>query len=221
MPDVPTPEHQPGPAVSRRRFLGRGATAGVAIAGDALGPARRRVAADPAAAATGRSATSSSPCRRTGRSTTTTATHPRCRPPVSALARATRNRTPPVAPTRRSSCSPRTSPIAPPLDCRASAVLTTARWMASTAPRSTTTATETRRWSTTRRAELPFYHSLFGDSGLCANYFRAPVLGPDPAEPLLPHVRHVRRDDAERKWGYGVFDSSGWPIILACSRPAG
>ena len=36
MTDVGKPEHLPGPAVSRRRFLGRGATAGAAIAGGTL-----------------------------------------------------------------------------------------------------------------------------------------------------------------------------------------
>ena len=61
--------------------------------------------------------------------------------------------------------------------------------------------------------ELPFYYSLFGDSALCANYFCS-VLGP-----TWPNRFYLKSGTSggittNGIWGYGVFNSGGWPIIL-------
>jgi len=61
--------------------------------------------------------------------------------------------------------------------------------------------------------ELPFYYSLFRDSGLCANYFCS-VLGP-----TLPNRFYLMSGTSggittNGVWGYSVLDSSGWPTIL-------
>jgi phospholipase C len=68
--------------------------------------------------------------------------------------------------------------------------------------------------------ELPFYHSLFRDSTLCANYFSS-VLGG-----TLPNRYYLMSGTSggittNGKWGYGVFDSAGWPIILDLLEEAG
>jgi phospholipase C len=68
--------------------------------------------------------------------------------------------------------------------------------------------------------ELPFYYSLFRDFGLCANYFCS-VLGP-----TLPNRFYLMSGTSggittNRRWGYGIFDSGGWPIILDLLDAAG
>ena len=61
--------------------------------------------------------------------------------------------------------------------------------------------------------ELPFYYSLFGRPALCANYFCS-VLGP-----TWPNRFYLMSGTSggitnNGQWGYGIFDSAGWPIIL-------
>jgi phospholipase C len=68
--------------------------------------------------------------------------------------------------------------------------------------------------------EIAFYHSLFDNSGLCANYFCS-MLGP-----TLPNRYYLMAGTSgglttNGKWGYGVFDSRGWPIILDLLEAAG
>jgi phospholipase C len=68
--------------------------------------------------------------------------------------------------------------------------------------------------------ELPFYYSLFSGFGLCANYFSS-VLGP-----TLPNRYYLMSGTSggittNGIWGYGVFDSGGWPIILDLLDAAG
>ena len=64
--------------------------------------------------------------------------------------------------------------------------------------------------------ELPFYYSLFGDSGLCANYFSS-VLGG-----TLPNRYYLMSGTSggittNGKWGYGVFDSAAGRSSSTCS----
>ena len=61
--------------------------------------------------------------------------------------------------------------------------------------------------------ELPFYYSLIQNSGLCANYFCS-VLG--PAWPNRFYLMSGTSGGITTNgiWGYGVFKSEGWPIIL-------
>ncbi|HEY1370445.1 MAG TPA: alkaline phosphatase family protein [Gaiellaceae bacterium] len=61
--------------------------------------------------------------------------------------------------------------------------------------------------------ELPFYYSLFRDSALCANYFCS-VLGPTWPNRFYLMSGTSGGITTNGIWGYGVFDSSGWPIIL-------
>jgi phospholipase C len=61
--------------------------------------------------------------------------------------------------------------------------------------------------------ELPFYDSLFRDSGLCANYFCS-ILGPTWPNRFYLMAGTSGGITTNGIWGYGVFDSSGWPIIL-------
>jgi phospholipase C len=61
--------------------------------------------------------------------------------------------------------------------------------------------------------ELPFYYSLFRNSGLCANYFCS-VLGPTWPNRFYLMAGTSGGITTNGIWGYGVFDSSGWPIIL-------
>jgi phospholipase C len=63
------------------------------------------------------------------------------------------------------------------------------------------------------RRELPFYYSLFGNSGLCANYFCS-VLGPTWPNRFYLMSGTSGGITTNGRWGYGIFDSSGWPIIL-------
>ena len=61
--------------------------------------------------------------------------------------------------------------------------------------------------------ELPFYYSLFGDSALCANYFCS-VLGPTWPNRFYLMSGTSGGITTNGIWGYGVFNSGGWPIIL-------
>jgi phospholipase C len=61
--------------------------------------------------------------------------------------------------------------------------------------------------------ELAFYYSLIGDSGLCANYFCS-VLGPTWPNRFYLMSGTSGGITTNGIWGYGVFDSGGWPIIL-------
>ena len=68
--------------------------------------------------------------------------------------------------------------------------------------------------------ELPFYYSLFGNSTLYANYFCS-VLGP-----TWPNRYYLMSGTSggittNGQWGYGIFDSGGWPIILDLLEDAG
>jgi phospholipase C len=69
-------------------------------------------------------------------------------------------------------------------------------------------------------AELPFYYSLFHRAGLCANYFCS-LLGPTwPNRFYLMSGTSGGITDNSR-WGYGIFDSHKWPIILDLLDAAG
>jgi phospholipase C len=61
--------------------------------------------------------------------------------------------------------------------------------------------------------ELPFYYSLFRDSGLCANYFCS-VLGPTWPNRFYLMSGTSGGITTNGLWGYGIFDSASWPIIL-------
>jgi phospholipase C len=61
--------------------------------------------------------------------------------------------------------------------------------------------------------ELPFYYNLIHDSGLCANYFCS-VLGPTWPNRFYLMSGTSGGITTNGIWGYGVFDSRGWPIIL-------
>ncbi len=61
--------------------------------------------------------------------------------------------------------------------------------------------------------ELPFYYSLFGSAGLCGNYFCS-LLGPTWPNRFYLMSGTSGGITTNGIWGYGVFDSGGWPIIL-------
>jgi phospholipase C len=61
--------------------------------------------------------------------------------------------------------------------------------------------------------ELPFYYSLFQNSGLCANYFCS-LLGPTWPNRFYLMSGTSGGITTNGFWGYGIFDSNGWPIIL-------
>jgi phospholipase C len=61
--------------------------------------------------------------------------------------------------------------------------------------------------------ELPFYYSLMQNSGLCANYFCS-VLGPTWPNRFYLMSGTSGGITTNGVWGYGVFHSEGWPIIL-------
>jgi phospholipase C len=61
--------------------------------------------------------------------------------------------------------------------------------------------------------ELPFYYSLFDDSALCANYFCS-VLGPTWPNRFYLMAGTSGGITTNGLWGYGIFDSTSWPIIL-------
>jgi phospholipase C len=68
--------------------------------------------------------------------------------------------------------------------------------------------------------ELPFYYSLFDSAALCANYFCS-LLGP-----TWPNRFYLMSGTSggitnNGFWGYGIFDSGRWPIILDLLDDAG
>ncbi|HEY2936904.1 MAG TPA: alkaline phosphatase family protein [Gaiellaceae bacterium] len=68
--------------------------------------------------------------------------------------------------------------------------------------------------------ELPFYYSLFGNSALCANYFCS-LLGPTWPNRFYLMSGTSGGITTNGVWGYGVFDSTKWPIILDLLDEAG
>ena len=66
-------------------------------------------------------------------------------------------------------------------------------------------------------AELPFYYSLFRNSGLCANYFCS-LLGPTWPNRFYFAAGTSGGITTNSIWGYGVFD---YPIILDLLDAAG
>ena len=219
MPDV-TPEHQPGPAVSRRRFLGRGATAGVAIAGGALW-------AGAAAGRGGPGGGGDGPLRHIVISMQENRSFDHYYGYAPQVQSAGFGPGPGYTQPDAAGGThapfelvPRTSPDPPH------------HWTAvhqqyndgkmdgfyRTAQHDNGDGNQAMVYYTAR--ELPFYHSLFDDSGLCANYFSS-VLGP-----TLPNRYYLMSGTSggittNGKWGYGVFDSNGWPIILDLLEAAG
>ena len=61
--------------------------------------------------------------------------------------------------------------------------------------------------------ELPFYYGLFRNSGLCANYFCS-LLGPTWPNRFYLMAGTSGGVTTNGLWGYGIFDSPTWPIIL-------
>ena len=61
--------------------------------------------------------------------------------------------------------------------------------------------------------ELPYYYGLLADSALCANYFCS-VLGPTWPNRFYLMSGTSGGITTNGLWGYGIFDSNSWPIIL-------
>jgi phospholipase C len=61
--------------------------------------------------------------------------------------------------------------------------------------------------------ELPYYYSLFGQAGLCANY-HCSLLGPTWPNRFYLMSGTSGGVTTNGLWGYGIFDSGRWPIIL-------
>ena len=61
--------------------------------------------------------------------------------------------------------------------------------------------------------ELPFYYSLFRHAGLCGNYFCS-LLGPTWPNRFYLMSGTSGGITTNGLWGYGIFDSTRWPIIL-------
>ena len=70
------------------------------------------------------------------------------------------------------------------------------------------------------RRELPFYYDLFRSSGLCANYFCS-LLGPTWPNRFYLMSGTSGGITTNGLWGYGIFDSGRWPIILDLLDDAG
>jgi phospholipase C len=68
--------------------------------------------------------------------------------------------------------------------------------------------------------ELPFYYDLFRSSGLCANYFCS-LLGPTWPNRFYLMSGTSGGITTNGLWGYGIFDSGRWPIILDLLDEAG
>jgi len=68
--------------------------------------------------------------------------------------------------------------------------------------------------------ELPFYYSLFEHAGLCANYFCS-LLGPTWPNRFYLMSGTSGGITTNDFWGYGIFDSDSWPIILDLLDDAG
>jgi phospholipase C len=86
-------------------------------------------------------------------------------------------------------------------------------WTASTSPTGPT------RWDYTAK-ELPFYYNLFEHAGLCANYFCS-LLGPTWPNRFYLMSGTSGGITSNAFWGYGIFDSGRWPIILDLLDEAG
>jgi phospholipase C len=68
--------------------------------------------------------------------------------------------------------------------------------------------------------ELPYYYDLLHTAGLCANYFCS-LLGP-----TWPNRFYLMSGTSggitnNGQWGYGIFDSGRWPIVLDLLDEAG
>jgi phospholipase C len=61
--------------------------------------------------------------------------------------------------------------------------------------------------------ELPYYYSLFGKAGLCANYFCS-LLGPTWPNRFYLMTGTSGGITNNGYWGYGIFRTAQWPIIL-------
>src|SRR3954468_4799063 len=61
--------------------------------------------------------------------------------------------------------------------------------------------------------ELPYYYSLLDSAGLCANYFCS-ALGPTWPNRFYLMSGTSGGITTNGLWGYGIFDSGAWPIIL-------
>src|SRR2546421_11237263 len=61
--------------------------------------------------------------------------------------------------------------------------------------------------------ELPYYYSLLGSAGLCANYFCS-VLGPTWPNRFYLMSGTSGGITTNGVGGYGVLDSATWPTIL-------
>jgi phospholipase C len=68
--------------------------------------------------------------------------------------------------------------------------------------------------------ELPFYYELFRTSALCANYFCS-LLGPTWPNRFYLMSGTSGGITTNGLWGYGIFDSATWPIILDLLDDAG
>jgi phospholipase C len=68
--------------------------------------------------------------------------------------------------------------------------------------------------------ELPFYYSLFDRAALCANYFCS-LLGPTWPNRFYLMSGTSGGITSNDFWGYGIFDSARWPIILDLLDDAG
>lgn len=68
--------------------------------------------------------------------------------------------------------------------------------------------------------ELPFYYNLFRTSALCANYFCS-LLGPTWPNRFYLMSGTSGGITSNDFWGYGIFDSGRWPIILDLLDDAG
>ena len=63
------------------------------------------------------------------------------------------------------------------------------------------------------REELPFYYSLFPIPRFVRNNFCS-LLGPTWPNHFKLMSGTSGRIRRTSRWGYGIFDSAGWPIIL-------
>ena len=61
--------------------------------------------------------------------------------------------------------------------------------------------------------EIPYYYTLLGKAGLCANYFCS-LLGPTWPNRFYLMSGTSGGITTNGLWGYGIFQSSSWPIIL-------
>ena len=207
-----------GGNVTRRTFV-KGSGAGfVALLGGSL------YATAPAAARARSVAKVETPletivisCRRTGRSTTTSATRRRSRRPASARRRATRSPTPTANPHRavRVHRAPRRR-TRRTTGARSTTSGTAARWTAST-ELAAALGDGNAAMGYYTAAELPFYYSLLDNSALVANYFCS-LLGPTWPNRFYFAAGTSGGITTNGVWGYGVFD---YPIILDLLDAAG